>query len=316
MAALPDSGVSQNRTNKVAVARSLLSSRYKPHTMRALAGTAFAFHHLSAEVPTGSFNVLRYGSAVEIEPEPFDNFFMLEMPVNGGVNIEACGHESVQSDTSTALFLPPHVRFVSTWQPNCTQLMLKVEKAEVLRRWQHMIDDETAILPHLFPQIDLNTVEGWRVSQLMLLMREELKRTVDSCRGTLSQTPLAGATVDAVLAYCLVHQRDRLGQCPKVLPAHLRRCVVYIDAHLAEDLSIPVLLQQTDISERSLFKLFRHFLKTTPGDYIKTERLKHARRALLRGDKVRSAAHSAGFSHMGRFSAMYRMIYGENPSAT
>ena len=309
-------GVNLYRTRAADDACALLSTRYKAHKMRRLDDTAFDFLYMSASVPVGSFNILRYGSAVEIEPEPFDDFFMLEMLIESGVDIEISGSASGHSNTDTALFLPPDLRFASTWRAGCTQLMLKISNADVLSRWRTLIGDEMAALPRMTPTIDLRTVEGWRVSQLMFLLRQELERTVVARNNTLAQTPLAGATVDAVLVYYRVHDSDMLGLGAQVLPAHLRSCVNYIQAHLAGDLSMPILLEQTDVSERYLFKLFRQFLNTTPLGYVQKQRLNHARGALMDGQKVSIAARQAGFTHLGRFSALYRKTYGENPSVT
>lgn len=48
MLGVQDHGITQNRTNKVALARALLNSRYKPHAMRVLPGAACDFQPLSA----------------------------------------------------------------------------------------------------------------------------------------------------------------------------------------------------------------------------------------------------------------------------
>jgi AraC-like DNA-binding protein len=316
LGALLDHGVNLFRTRTAADARDLLSTRYKPHKMRTLDETAFDFMHMSASVPVGSFNILRYGSAVEIKPEPFGDFFMLEMPVKAGVDIEESGSAFGHSNKDTALFLAPDLRIASTWRADCTQLMLKISDTEGLSRRRTLTGDDTAALPRMSPRMDLRTIEGWRVSQLMLLLREELERAIQAKSNTLAQTPMAGAVVNAVLDYYRVHDGNVPEAGRQVLPAHLRHCVAYIHDHLTDDLSVPVLLDQTDVSERSLFKLFRQFLNTTPLGYVQQQRLKHARSALLEGEKVSVAARQAGFSHLGRFSALYRKTYGENPSVT
>ena len=63
---------------------------------------------------------------------------MLELPLRGGACLESAGRQSAQSSPDTALFIPPHVRFKSVWQANTVQLMLKIRKDVVLKRWQMM----------------------------------------------------------------------------------------------------------------------------------------------------------------------------------
>jgi transcriptional regulator GlxA family with amidase domain len=103
----------------------------------------------------------------------------------------------------------------------------------------------------------------------------------------------------------------------QILPAQLRRCVQFIQQNLGTDLTISVLLQQAEISERSLFVIFHNFLGVTPKEYVRHERLRRARVLLLSGRySVTDAARMAGFKHMGRFSHQYRKHYGEKPSHT
>jgi len=267
-------------------------------------------------VPIGTFNVLKYGAAVEITPEPFEDFFMLEMPLYAGVDIEAEGRDSLHSNSDTALFLPPHVRFASVWRTDSLQLMLQVHKQEVLRRWQELTGDPTSHLPRVQPEINLKTPEGWRIRQLLLLLREELNQSLEHGHEAVSRSPLASAVIDATLTYFRIHQVHTVtGEAP-VLPAGLRQCIRYIHNNLANDLSTPVLVKQSSTSERALYQQFKKFLNRTPQAYIRLARLKQARAGLLAGATVSQAATAAGFRHLGRFSAAYKNTYGEAPSQT
>lgn len=286
--------------------------------MRRLDKGPFDFAHMAAPVPEGSFNILRYGGAVEITPEPFADFFMLELPLSAGVVLERREGATIQSDRETALFLPPHVRFSSTWRAGCLQLMLRVRSAAVLRRWQFLIGDPMATLPRVPPKIDLKRPEGWRIRGLMRLMRQEFDLAVTARTGRMTATTLSAALIDAVLTY----YRDKvenagLAEAHRVLPAQLRRCVKYIEDNLSGDLSVPRLVAQTGCSERTLFNQFQHFLGTTPRAHVEQRRLRYSRTLLLTGTfSVADAARQAGFSHMGRFARLYRECYGEAPSQT
>lgn len=298
-------------------AKEALSTSFKPHELMCAAQKdRFDFVHVSAEVPIGSFNVLKYGAEVQITPEPFEDFFMLEMPMRGGASLESSGRPTARSSTERALFVPPHARFQSEWQPNTVQLMLQIRKEVVLDRWQMVCQDPTRQLPKIFPEIQLGTPEGWRVRKLLLLLSDEMKEVVHTGTDSLTETPLAAATVDAALAYFRKHQATMANSPESVLPRQLRSCVRYIHDNLASDLSVPVLVTLTDVSERSLFKLFKTFLHQSPRAYVESVRLRQARRLLLGGETVSGAAQVAGFKHLGRFSATYEKTYGEKPSET
>lgn len=300
------------------VACKLLNDRYKQHQMRVLSLKSFDFSHVSSEVPGGTFNFLKYGSAVEIQPEPFNDFFMLEMPLAAGVHIESENRPSVKSDPETALLLPPHVRFSSVWKDGCQQLMLKIENSEILRRWQFLTGDPEAQLPKVHPEIDLTTPEGWRIKELLKLMRYELQLSLSSGQNRMISSSLPGATIDAVLGYYRERRGNhKVGGSYQILPARLRHCIRYIENNLGGDLSIPKLLEHTDVSERTLFNLFQKFLEMTPKAFVQQQRLRNSRCLLLEENvSVSEAAKQSGFEHMGRFASLYRERYGENPSQT
>ena len=150
----------------------------------------------------------------------------------------------------------------------------------------------------------------------MLLLSEEMKDAVASGSDTLFESPLAAAAVDAALVYFRKHQATTIADPESVIPASLRQCVRYIHDNLAGDLSVPVLLRQTNMSERSLYKLFKTFLHQSPRAYVEGKRLRHARHLLLDGRPVAVSARASGFAHMGRFAASYERAYGEKPSMT
>lgn len=92
----------------------------------------------------------------------------------------------------------------------------------------------------------------------------------------------------------------------------------YIDAHLAESISLAVLARHAGISPRSLQRLFRRVLGTTPVGYIRMRRLNAVQQALMDdtvpGKNITSAALACGFGHLGRFAAEYRTYFGLLPS--
>lgn len=294
-----------------AVAR--LSSDYTSHRMHWQAGAGFDFVHMTARIPQGSFNILRYGPEVEIRPQTFGDFYMLEMPLAGGVRLTGDGAEPVETGQDMALFIPPDLRFTSVWRPGTVQVMLKLRAAEVRRRWQQATGETR--LPPAPPGIDLTTPEGWRVREMFRLLQDEAMRAAREDLDLLSGTPLAGALIDSVLAW-LRRGRDSAGRAAP-LPASLRRVLALIEERLAEDLSVAGMAAAAGISERSVFNLFAGFLDTTPMAHVAERRLVRARGLLQAGGwTAAAAARAAGIQHPGRFARAYRDRFGEMPSDT
>jgi AraC-like DNA-binding protein len=100
----------------------------------------------------------------------------------------------------------------------------------------------------------------------------------------------------------------------------MRRAEEYLREHMDKPFSSRALCQATHMSERSIEMLFKEVYGISPRTWSQLARLNAARQELLRAD-VRSVSVTAvatrwGFYHFGRFSAAYRRLFGEVPSAT
>jgi transcriptional regulator GlxA family with amidase domain len=96
------------------------------------------------------------------------------------------------------------------------------------------------------------------------------------------------------------------------------------DHHLRLNAGVPfdlkALASAVGTTERSLQMHFLDAYGITPGHWARTFALHRVRHRLLKTDATRftveGVALECGFRHMGRFSAYYRELFGEFPSAT
>ena len=103
------------------------------------------------------------------------------------------------------------------------------------------------------------------------------------------------------------------------LPRDVKKALELLEADPAREGGIDDLAAACGVGRRSLEKHFRRFLHRTLGEARRNLRLERARRDLLRalpGADVTEIALRCGFNHLGRFAALYRVRYGERPSAT
>jgi transcriptional regulator GlxA family with amidase domain len=100
----------------------------------------------------------------------------------------------------------------------------------------------------------------------------------------------------------------------------VKRAEAYIEAHFTELLSLAEIAAHAGVSARGLQNGFQNFRQMTPMAFLRSVRLQHARRALLKADPATSTvteiAMSCGFSHMGDFAAIYKRAFSEPPSQT
>lgn len=104
-------------------------------------------------------------------------------------------------------------------------------------------------------------------------------------------------------------------------PETVRRALAYIDAHLAEDISVTDIAAAAFVTPRALQLAFRRHLDTTPFARLRRARLAAAHDQLRAADPacgitVTDVAYRWGFTHPGRFAAAYRLAYHHSPSDT
>lgn len=101
---------------------------------------------------------------------------------------------------------------------------------------------------------------------------------------------------------------------------HAAHAVHIIEADPAGISSINDLARLANVTARTLQLAFRECVGVSPMEYLRRVRLERVHWDLLAADPMRVAvgeiARRHGFSHVGRFAAAYRQVYGCNPSST
>ncbi|WP_404402034.1 AraC family transcriptional regulator [Pelagibacterium halotolerans] len=143
--------------------------------------------------------------------------------------------------------------------------------------------------------------------------------------GLLLDAPIAIKSLSQALLRLLIqagpHQFfESLQRSPSpAAPRHVKRAIDFMHANIAEPLTSAQIAEDAGVSVRALEVGFRTFKDTTPMAYLRSIRLDAARDELAMPDNSSSIAEIAyrwGFTHLGRFSAVYREAYGELPSET
>jgi AraC-like DNA-binding protein len=103
---------------------------------------------------------------------------------------------------------------------------------------------------------------------------------------------------------------------PADLLVHLRRAHDHIDQHYQESLDLERLAELAGISKFHFQRTFKATYGLSPAEYHSRRRLERAQ-DLLRATNltVTEVCHAVGFSSLGSFSARFRALVGESPSA-
>jgi AraC-like DNA-binding protein len=193
-------------------------------------------------------------------------------------------------------------------------------------------------------RLDMNRLEAqcarWLGYPLVERLRFDLRPFSDQLEqiwqralayGWSSETrglPLAGAAkiaLDEYLLTLLLHHHphnyseELARSVPTPVPGIVRRAERFIIDNASTSITVSNVADHFGISLRSLQAGFRQWRETTPSTFLRRVRLQLVRDELLRSGKeanVTAVALQHGFSHLGRFSAQYRSVFGEDPSVT
>ncbi len=100
-------------------------------------------------------------------------------------------------------------------------------------------------------------------------------------------------------------------------PRSLRAALAFIEANLAEHISLGGIADAAGCSPRTLSSAFRGRLGLSPMSYVRNLRLDRIREDILAtGDPVGTIAYRWGVTHLGRFASAYRDRFAELPSDT
>ncbi|HVJ61938.1 MAG TPA: AraC family transcriptional regulator [Tahibacter sp.] len=130
--------------------------------------------------------------------------------------------------------------------------------------------------------------------------------------GRLFADSLASALAARLLA---LQARVPAGKPPRALPAwRLRHVLDYIEAHLAEDLSLAELAAVAGYSVSHFKPLFRQAAGMPAHRYVLEQRVERARTLLLQGKQgISEIALDAGFAHASHMARCVRRVLGVSP---
>jgi AraC-like DNA-binding protein len=124
-----------------------------------------------------------------------------------------------------------------------------------------------------------------------------------------------------VLISCLTNGEERVETLAVRRASDIMICFEEMLANSPlERWSVTELRASDGVSERTFRGYSATFLGTTPYQYMRLRRLMLVRAAILRTDrasaKIGDLARACGFTEPGHFAKLYRVTYGETPSAT
>lgn len=302
-------------------ARALVAQKFCDHRLQPAGRTrGFGTRHNHVPGCSLSLNYLSYGSAVQIDPGELRDFYLVQMPLCGTAQV-ANGAAAVDSHTRQGTVLNPTRATRMTWHADCQMLLLQIDRDAL-----HGLAERAAGLPLSEPVV-FDTAAPLGTGPLQSWTRQFIAcvRATDARAGFGHWSAMQQQVIEEQLILgLLTHQQSNIRhllspRAPQGSSLQIRRAQDFIHANAAEPLTVIAIAAAAGCSIRTLQAGFRQHFGLTPVEYLRDLRLDLARYLLLSrpaGTPVSSIAYDSGFSHLGRFSQLYRTRFGELPSAT
>ena len=315
--ALPLASCREFASNDFEAMHARLSTILKPHRLKRLSNVPVSGIIHRASLKRVGFNVLRIGPAVDVWPGRLEDFFLVQIPIRGAVDL-ALGSDQVRCQGTMAAVISPGEPLRLRWSDHCTQLIVQIPRDTI----HSCLSARLGLHPRAalkfkvgFDLADAGARE-WR-ELLAFAVRAVEGGTVFSCEQL--REDLEALLVSTLLLTQPHNYADELRARPRPAPYYVLHAERNMREHLGRPLTTGMLAKAAGISKRTLQDGFRRFRGTTPLARLSELRLKQTRERLLhaeRGTTVARVAAEAGFLQFGRFARVYRQTYGELPSET
>jgi AraC-like DNA-binding protein len=311
-------------TDSVDDAADAVGRIFCPHRLAPEHRTASDFFALHNSAVFGGFSVnyVAYGGSVSIDPGCLERFFLLQIPVHGSARIQTAARDIAAAPGVYASLLSPTIPTRMTWQSNCAQIILLVDR-RVLEQRAAALSGRPAGAVEFEPAVDLSSAGG-RALQSQILELVDLAERLGPQRRL---SPIATANMrETLLSGLLDGQRhsaseaiDRFGGRAEARPQPLRRARGFLHAHADEPLDLVQLAEAAGTGIRALQLGFQRHFGTSISEMLRDIRLAHLNVRLTATspeESITDIAFELGFTHLSRMARAYRAKFGETPSAT
>ncbi|WP_064577068.1 AraC family transcriptional regulator [Cupriavidus gilardii] len=272
---------------------------------------------------------IRYSTAMEIEPRPGKDEYVIQTTVAGHCEAFTDG-QLQQFPHGSTLIASPTLRTRLLLDAACQRFCVVLRRRAIEHAFREHFGFEPpapiAFAPRLASGNALNgsnalngVAERWQA--LVGYLRAEMRT-----RRAGTANPTIDASIEhMVVSTLLFDQFSGDGatlprRFQPTLPAYVRRAIQYLRRNLDRPITMRELADHCGVSERSLQVGFRRSKNATPMEYLRLLRLQGARDSLLRAPQqpgaVTAIALRHGFAHLSMFSREYRREFGELPSDT
>lgn len=312
-------GRSGLRVQDPEVAGELVSRAYLPVRMSPAAGGRFDLEMAEVRMGRMTAGVISLGNRSRITSAPAENVH-LNITINGRAAWQKERGDSITTMGGSGAVYNPGEVADTVWSEASDHLCLMVPR-EALEAEIEALTGRAARSPLLLaPKLALDEPPCRLLASSCDILVAELHNPRTTSGFTSIGRHLEGLVLDGLLLGHEHNYSELLRRGPSAGRTPITRAAELMEERPEHPWTTVGLAQEVHLSVRALQEGFRRQYDLSPMTYLRTVRMRRVNRLLesaLPGSvRVQDVAVRHGFLHLGRFSAAYRGIFGEPPSAT
>jgi AraC-like DNA-binding protein len=307
------------RTTSPDVAMHIGETSFYPHRLRLL-GHSNGFGLTGCVTGVGPITVgdITYETDVALDFDEPRASYTVHVPMDGWLESRHRGQQLTSTPMLASLYLPDGDIAVTRWPGGSRHLTVKIDRVAVDRAVEGLVNG-----PVDFPvafnaslQLTARAARDW--VRLLLMVHRQLECPDSLVQHPVVSDPLVESLIHGLMLVTDHPYREALAAPVKpARPAAVRDAMDIIEAGPHLPLTTGSLAMQCHVSVRTLQEGFQRHLGMSPMAYVRDVRLRRAHRDLRSADPahttVAAIARRWGFTHLGRFAAAHKMMFGKTP---
>lgn len=259
--------------------------------------------------------LLRYGVRAVVLPECADDLVLIKLILSGECAVRGSDDQFV-ARAGDVLIFESFGGLRLTASSDCEELIVPLRRTEIAAVAE-ALSGRTAPRNYGFDRcFRMGDPSGTALIRLLQYLIVQATSKSDS-------TAVLGAPATSLLIHHLLLNHSKgIGEIgtPRttMVPYYIRRAEAFMVENVNERVTLGRLADHAGVSVRTITSGFRRYRGESPLSVLRDIRLRRARDHLLdpRAGSVTEVALRCGFGHFSRFASVYRVRFGESPSAT
>jgi AraC-like DNA-binding protein len=307
------------RTRSPEEAIHLCAASFYPHRL-ALLGPSHSFGLSQRVTRVGPITIgdVSYDTDVSLGVDETRASYHVCVPLKGWLRSRHRGEELTATPGLATIYRPDAEMTVTRWPAGSRHLAVKIDQCAVDRALEALVDSapDSPIAFGAELPLQAGAAQDW--VRLVLMVHRQLDWVDTLMRHPLVRDPLVESLIHGLLLVAdHPHSQALAARAVPGRPGAVRDAMDIIEAAPHLPLTTSTLAKQCHVSARTLQEGFRRHLGMSPMAYLRVVRLRRAHRDLRSADpsgsSVASIAHRWGFTHLGRFAAAHKTMFGETP---